>query len=184
MAELVEQLGRAAYGDAFTGGLNPAQWAALRYFGRANRFSRTVSTFAQFQGTTRGTASQTVKALVKKGHLIREPVTGDRRSFRLRLTAEGRALLADDPCRELTSAASALSPGERSSLAEILGLMLNRILVRRGLPRFGMCPYCSHFRPHACCDHPHGPHECGLLREPLSEQETEQICVNYSDARP
>jgi hypothetical protein len=31
---------------------------ALRFFARANSFSRTPSAFAEFQATTRGTASQ------------------------------------------------------------------------------------------------------------------------------
>ncbi len=54
VAELMEQLGHCACSEAFSAGLNPAQWSALRYFQRANRFSRTVSAFAQYHGTTRG----------------------------------------------------------------------------------------------------------------------------------
>ena len=182
VAYLIEQVGRAAYGDGFTGGLNPAQWAALRYFGRANRFSRAVGAFAEFQGTTRGTASQTVKALVQKGYLTREPSPGDRRSFRLQVTAEGRTLLRDDPFHELAGVAGALTPEQRSDLAQGLDIILDRILTRRGLPRFGVCSCCCHLRLDACRGHPLGPHECGLLSAPLSEQETGEICVKYSEA--
>ena len=53
ITELVVQLGRIAHGDGYTGGLTPAQWSALRYLSRANRFSRTVSAFAEFHATTR-----------------------------------------------------------------------------------------------------------------------------------
>jgi DNA-binding MarR family transcriptional regulator len=67
LAELLEQIGPFAHGDAFLKGLNPAQWAALRYFARANQVSRAVCASALFHGTDRGTASQTVKALVEKG---------------------------------------------------------------------------------------------------------------------
>ena len=35
LAELVEQVNRIVYGLGFSGGVNPAQWAALRYFARA-----------------------------------------------------------------------------------------------------------------------------------------------------
>ena len=97
VAELIKQLGRCAYGEAFTEGLNPAQCTALRYFGRANRFSRTVSAFALYHGTTRGTASQTVKALVEKGYLRRRPVKTDHRTFRLELTAPRPILPLPDP---------------------------------------------------------------------------------------
>lgn len=183
VAFLLEQVGRAAFGDGFSGGLNPAQWAALRYFGRANRFSRAVSAFAEFQGTTRGTASQTVKSLVKKGYLTREPAPGDRRSFRLELTAEGRRLLEDDPFQELAGIAGSLTPAQRSNLAQGLDIILDRILTRRGQPRFGVCACCCHLRLDACRGHPLGPHECGLLSEPLGEPEIGEICAMYSGAR-
>ena len=65
LAELAAHLGRIAYGEGSEGsveGLTPAQRTALRYFSKANRFSRTVSAFAEFHATTRGTASQTVKS--------------------------------------------------------------------------------------------------------------------------
>src|SRR6516225_3490683 len=38
--------------EGYDGELSPAQWMALRYFARANPFSRTPSAFAAFQATT------------------------------------------------------------------------------------------------------------------------------------
>src|SRR6476469_6003032 len=70
-ADLVLRLSRAALGEGFVEALTSAQWTAPRYFSRANRFSRTVSAFAEFHATTRGTASQTVKSLIKPGYLAR-----------------------------------------------------------------------------------------------------------------
>ncbi|MEE8227707.1 MAG: MarR family winged helix-turn-helix transcriptional regulator, partial [Kiloniellales bacterium] len=72
VAELVVQLGCLARGDGFVANLTVAQWAALRYFSSVNRFSRTVSAFAEFHGTTRGTASQTIKSLVQNDYLTRK----------------------------------------------------------------------------------------------------------------
>jgi DNA-binding MarR family transcriptional regulator len=72
VAELVVQLGCLSRGDGFVADLTLAQWTALRYFSRANRFSRTVSAFAEFHGTTRGTASQTIKSLVQNDYLTRK----------------------------------------------------------------------------------------------------------------
>ena len=182
VAELIEQLGRATCGDSFTHRLNPAQWTALRYFGRANRFSRTVGAFALYHGTTRGTASQTVKALVRKGHLERRPVDGDRRTFRLEPTEKARGLLSDDPLSDLVAVAGAVSAEQRSALAEGLEAMLARVLAKRRRPRFGVCALCQHLRIYGRCHDPRGPHECGLLREPLSDEETADICVNYAAA--
>jgi DNA-binding MarR family transcriptional regulator len=182
LAELIEQLGRCAYGDAFTDGLNPAQWTALRYFGRANRFSRTVSAFALYHGTTRGTASQTVKALVEKRYLRRRPVKTDQRSFRLELTAKARKFLAQDPFDDLVSAAEVLSAERRTFVVDGLQAILGRLVKHRGGPLFGVCPSCAHLRGEGCCLQSGSPYECGLFGEPLSEEELAEICVNYEPA--
>ena len=67
----LERLTRLMRAGEHEGGLNPAQWEALRYLARANRFSRTPAALADFLGTTRGTVSQTVIALERTGHLTR-----------------------------------------------------------------------------------------------------------------
>ena len=46
MAELALHLGHMASGEGLVKGLTPAQWTVLRYFARANRFTRTPSAFA------------------------------------------------------------------------------------------------------------------------------------------
>src|SRR5258708_19226642 len=61
----------------YDGELSPAQWMALRFFARANSFSRTPSAFAEFQATTRGTASQAIKALEAGGDLVRQRSEAD-----------------------------------------------------------------------------------------------------------
>ena len=67
-AELLLQVGRLIQAEGYDGELSPAQWMALRFFARANPFSRTPSAFAEFQATTRGTATQTIKALEAGGY--------------------------------------------------------------------------------------------------------------------
>ncbi len=62
-AELLLLVGRLVQTECYDGELSPAQWMALRFLARANSFSRTPSAFAEFQATTRGTASQAIKAL-------------------------------------------------------------------------------------------------------------------------
>ena len=52
-AELLLMVGRLVQFEGYDGGLSPAQWMALRFFSRANSFSRTPSAFAEFQATTR-----------------------------------------------------------------------------------------------------------------------------------
>ena len=71
-AELLLLVGRLVQAEGYDGELSPAQWMALRFFARANLFSRTPSAFAEFQATTRGTASQAIKALEASGYLVRQ----------------------------------------------------------------------------------------------------------------
>jgi DNA-binding MarR family transcriptional regulator len=178
-AELLEQVGRFAHGDAFLKGLNPAQWTAWRYFARANRVSRTVCVFALYYGTTRGTATQTVKALVEKGCLRRRPVIEDRRSFRLELTAKGRKILAQDPFRELVAAAGALSSKHCSTDAAGLEIMIKRLVGKHGRAVFGVCGSCRHLRDRGRRVDASARCECGLSGKPLTEEDLAEICVNY-----
>jgi hypothetical protein len=47
-AELLLLVGRLVQTEGYDGELSPAQWMALRFFARANSFSRTPSAFAEF----------------------------------------------------------------------------------------------------------------------------------------
>ncbi len=93
-AELLVQVGRLVKAEGYDGKLSPAQWMALRYFARANPFSRTPSAFAEFQATTRGTASETIKALEAGGYLVRQRSKADGRSVSVQLTSKGKRALA------------------------------------------------------------------------------------------
>ena len=179
VAELVEQLGHCACSDAFGAGLNPAQWSALRYFERANRFSRTVSAFAEYHGTTRGTASQTIRVLVKKGYLRRLPALHDQRSFRLDLTERAQQELGSDPFSEFVSAAGTLPPEQCSALARGLRAMLEQVLEKRARRPFGVCTTCEHLRTLDGQSDGGCGHHCRLQGETLAEQELGRICVDH-----
>ncbi|MBL8567992.1 MAG: MarR family transcriptional regulator [Phreatobacter sp.] len=135
LAELVEQVNRIVYGLGFSGGVNPAQWAALRYFSRAPEGRRTVGGLAEYQCVTAPTASETVSALVRKGYVERRPSLTDKRSHTLILTAEGQALLRMDPQAEVAVALKALTDDQRLGLAEALDVLQRQLLARRQLRR-------------------------------------------------
>ena len=179
IAQYVERLGRTVQADGFVHGLNPAQWAALRYFAQANRFSRTVGAFAQYQGSTSGTATQTAKTLVEKGYLIRHSAKRDRRSYRLELSAKARRLLAKDPLFELVTAAEALSPEHRLQVLAGLGSILERVRIRRDQPLFGVCG-CSCRYLHENDASGNQCYKCELYGEPLDLEELANLCVNYT----
>ena len=56
IANAVNRLCRIAHSLQFAHGLNPAQWDALRYIARANKYSTTPGNLAEYLGTTKGTA--------------------------------------------------------------------------------------------------------------------------------
>ena len=179
VAQLVEQLGHCACAEGFSAGLNPAQWSALRYFERANRFSRTVSAFAQYHGTTRGTASQTIRALIKKGFLRRLPAKHDQRSFRLDVTERAQRALASDPLAEFANAAGALPAEQCSALALGLRAILNQVLEQRAQRPFGVCTSCRHLCAAQAGDQGARAHRCRLQDETLGEQDLGKICVDH-----
>lgn len=178
VAELALQLGRAAYGDSPADSLTPAQWMALRFFGRANRFSRTVSAFAEFHSTTRGTASQTVKSLVQRGYLTRTRSERDGRSATVDLTAKARRILEDDPFEAVVRAAAGLSPAQRDRTAASLRGILRRLAVDRERAVPGICTRCGHLATVGP-----GSYRCRLMREPLTATELGQLCVHCEDCR-
>jgi len=183
VAELVVQLGRIAHGDGYTEGLTPAQWSALRYLSRANRFSRTVSAFAEFHATTRGTASQTVKGLVARGYLSRTRSRHDGRSARLEVTDNARAILARDPCEALVRAAGALPAGARGQLATGLERLLGHLVQGRRTRPFGVCTSCAHLEEKRCLREGEPRFECAFFGELLEETELAQICINFQPGK-
>ncbi len=183
VAELVVQLGRIAHGYGYTEGLTPAQWSALRYLSRANRFSRTVSAFAEFHATTRGTASQTVKCLVARGYLSRTRSPRDGRSARLEVTDNARAILARDPCEALVRAASALSQSARGQLATGLERLLGHLVQGRPKRPFGVCTSCAHLEVEGWRREGEPRFKCACFGELLEESELAQICINFQPGK-
>ena len=126
-AELLLLVGRLVQADGYDGELSPAQWMALRFFSRANSFSRTPSAFAEFQATTRGTASQAIKALEAGGYLVRQRSQADGRSVTLRLTDKGHEVIARDPFEALVRAVGSLDPQEQAAMRDALHQVLTTV---------------------------------------------------------
>ncbi len=184
IAELVLHLGRIACGEGLVEGLTAVQWAGLRYFARANRFSRTPSAFAAFHGTTRGTASQTIKNLETQGYLTRMRSEADRRSIRLVLTDKARAILANDLFEALVRAADTLPSGVRGHFANALQRMLGQVAWERGKPPFGTCASCKHLEGDGASREGQAPYACGFASEPLLLEELDGVCINFVPGKP
>jgi DNA-binding MarR family transcriptional regulator len=93
------------------------QWATLR---RISRSPCTMSTLARHKGVGLPTISKSVEMLVRKGWVDRWIDKTDRRQTLVRLTAEGRKVLADSRAHLeelLDQRLSVLSVSEREALA-------------------------------------------------------------------
>src|SRR3974390_861578 len=144
-AEPLLQGGLLVQAEGYDGELSPAQWMALRYFARANPFSRNPSAFAEFQATTRGTASQAIKALEADGYLVRQRSKADGRSVSLCLTNKGKKALARDPFEVLGRAVDSLEPKQGATMRRALHQVLNTVAMSGAHRRFGICQDCAHF---------------------------------------
>ena len=184
IADLVFHLGRIASGEGLVEGLTAAQWAVLRYFAQANRFSRTPSAFAAFHGTTRGTASQTIKSLEAQGYLTRLRSEQDRRSVGLALTEKASGILANDPFESLVRAADSLPPSVQGHFANALQRMLGQVAQERGKAPFGTCTSCHHLESDGCSREGQTAYACGFTSEPLRLEELDGVCINFIPGKP
>lgn len=183
VTDLVNRLGRGVHCLQYADGLNPAQWEALRYISRANRYSRNPSALAAYLKITKGTASQTIKALEAKGLVGRQPHCTDRRAVHLEITKEGVAALDRDPLRLLEDSLRTLageSPDNLEPARTLLCQLIERVEDASGKRGFGTCEACTHFCRNLAENNTCGPHQCGLTGEPLSRTEAQQICVDYA----
>ncbi len=178
VAALMDRLSRAMQRAQYAGGLNPAQWEALRFIARANRYSRSPTAVAEYLGATKGTVSQTLKALEHKGCIARKPSRSDRRAVDLELTPAGRKALSRDPLNGIGDAVEA-SGGQLAAIAGVLGGLLRGLQRSGGLREFGQCSQCAHLCRDCASAGAGGPHVCGMTGDALSDDETTQLCVAY-----
>src|SRR5262249_16346075 len=144
--------------------------------------SRNPSAFAEFQATTRGTASQAIKALEASGYLVRQRSKVDGRSVSLRLTNKGKKALAHDPFEVLVDAVDALDANEQALMHHALHQVLTAVAASGAHRCFGVCHDCTYLgeeiwgslttaNPSAC--------ECALLGVPIQPEDAGLLCVHF-----
>jgi hypothetical protein len=153
---LVNRLSRVAHAMQFSHGLNPAQWEALRYLNKANRYSASPSAMADYLGATKGTVSQTLIALA--------------------LTDGGREMLVQDPLCQIYAATEKIPEAERQQLAGVIKSILDDLCVKHNNSQFGVCGDCCHLGEGSCA----GSGTCGVTGDPLEASDIELICIDFS----
>src|SRR5262245_57712954 len=179
-AELLLLVSRRVQAEGYDGELSPAQWMALRFFARANSFSRTPSAFAEFQATTRGTASQAIKALEAGGYLVRQRSEADGRSVTLRLTDKSNEALARDPFEVLVRAVDSLDAKEQTAMHHALHQVLTTVAASGAHRRFGVCQDCTYLSGETRCNlTSSSAPKCLLLGVPIEHEDVDLLCVHF-----
>ena len=177
-AELLLLAGRLVQAEGYDGELSPAQWMALRFFARANQFSRNPSAFADFQATTRGTASQAIKALEAGGYLVRQRSAADGRSVSLRLTDKGNEAVARDPFEVLVRAVDSLDAKEQTAMIHALHQVLTTVAASGAHRRFGVCQDCTYLGGDLTSASPSAL-KCLLFGVPIQPEDAGLLCVHF-----
>jgi MarR family transcriptional repressor of emrRAB len=183
-AELMVRAASPWYFEGDRNGLRDREWMALRFLGRANRFSRTPSALAGFIGATRATSSQIVKTLEKKTYLDRKPSHEDKRSVVLCVTSQGEQFLRKhDPVNPVLNAVAALDTEERIKLRDSLKEILNRVDTTHHRFNASICRDCMFL---AKRDPSKGgataEFMCRFYRAPISLDEIELLCISFERA--
>ncbi|BAN48840.1 MarR family winged helix-turn-helix transcriptional regulator [Metapseudomonas resinovorans] len=153
--------------------LQPVQLSALQYLARCNHYSDTPLAVTEYLGLTKGTVSQSLKALEAKGLIEKRQDQRDKRSVHLALTPAARELLAAVTPPEFLANATEAMGGDARELERLLGDLLRTVQQQVDVPGFGLCKTC---RFHQQRD---GEPFCGLTQEPLDRPAIELICREH-----
>lgn len=186
IGELLLQLARGMLAERESDHLTSAQWLALRYFARANAFSRTLSGFADYQATTRGTASQTIKLLIGRGYLTRSKSPYDGRSSTLNLTDKARTLLAEDPLMGVFNEIDSLPTSKQEQLRDILRQFVGQLGGEARRHAVGSCRDCIFLliRKLKAQKGVEANFFCKCIGMPVNERDLELLCTSFQAKQP
>lgn len=157
-------------------GLQPVHFQVLNYLSRANKYSNTPAAVANYLGMTRGTVSQSLIILEKKGFIEKIPDTQDKRVIHLRLLPEGEAILKQarpsnlfDSATDILHNTTPVTPD-----ANVFQQALTALQKANQSQSFGVCKTCRNF------SEKDGEFFCLLTQEKLSDGDSQQICQEHT----
>lgn len=173
----IERLANLLRNEARTAGaeysLQPIQQEALNYLNLCNRYSNTPLGVTEYLGLTKGTVSQSIKVLEKKGLVEKLSDKKDKRVIHLKVTATGKRLLKRlHPSQLLSHACQDAS--DQEVLADHLKSLLLKIQKENNLKTFGVCHTCRYNQSEE-----NGKFICGLTHETLTKTDIHLICREH-----
>lgn len=154
-------------------GLQPVHLQVMDYLSRCNRFSDTPAALTNYLGMTRGTVSQTLLLLEKKGYIKKTPDIHDRRMVHISLLEDGSAILNKARPTDLYSEASEIF-NENEDRENVFVNALTALQKANKSQSFGLCKTCRYFTSTT------EGFVCGLTKEHLSQADSEKICQEHT----
>jgi DNA-binding MarR family transcriptional regulator len=155
--------------------LHPIQIQALHYLSICNKYSDTPMAVTDYLGQTKGTISQTIKALEKKGCVIKQPDSKDKRVTHLYVTNKGNDIIKNSlPTPMFSSALEGINDKESDEIITTLKKILSTVLETNKIKSFGVCRSCIY--NNAVND---GRYYCNLLKLPLNIEDIQLICKEH-----
>jgi len=155
-------------------GLQPVHVQTLDYLANCNRFSDSPAAVTDYLGLTKGTVSQTLQVLVRKGFIEKTQDEHDKRIVHLRILPAGLDTLSSiTPFDVFTKAEKAIENKQFDSISAALYEALVALQNVNGTSSFGQCKNCITFSEEK--DH----YYCLLMQQALTQNDIEKICREY-----
>lgn len=157
-------------------GMQPVHLQVLDYLLICNKYSNTPAAVSKYLGMTRGTVSQTLLLLEKKGLISKTADTNDKRVVHLQILPPGKTLLKQAKPLDLFQRASELL-AQQGNARECEAFFLQALSALQKVNKsqtFGLCKTCKHFTQQA------DGALCGLTKGQLSKSDSEKICQEHT----
>ncbi len=157
-------------------GLQVVHLQALDYLSRCNRYSDTPASLANYLGMTRGTVSQTLLLLEKKGFIKKTTDLIDRRKVHLSLLDSGSVVLAEVRDTHLFHQARMVFEHDvnNEGVEAVFVSALKALQKAHKGHSFGQCETCKYFTEVTL------GFRCELTKEPLSLNDSSKLCQEHT----
>lgn len=158
-------------------GLQPVHAQILEFLSKCNRHSDTPAAVGEYLGLTKGTMSQSLQVLERKGYISKTADADDGRVVHLGLLEAGQQLVDEiRPLDVFSQAQQSVAKQSFSCLDEALNATLKALQTANNFKSFGLCHSCTHFSE--IDNHYH----CQLTNLPLTQADADKICREHSDS--
>ncbi|RXJ72415.1 MarR family transcriptional regulator [Veronia nyctiphanis] len=152
-------------------GLLPVQFEVLNYLASCNRFSGTLMAVCDYLGQTKGSVSQTIKLLEKRGLVLKQPDETDKRISRLTLSEEGAQIISEYNSSVMLLGLDEETTDKTQSAVDALLVHLEKNIK---VKPFGFCENCQYN-----CVISDNEYYCKLVKTPLTPEDVVKVCVEY-----